>query len=110
MTSRQDLLQEDTYFRTMRLLDRNPQMTQRELARELGVSLGGINYCLRALVDKGWVKIQNFQSSPRKLAYAYLLTPKGIAQKAALAAIFLKRKMREFDALKAEIDSLQREI
>lgn len=110
MVSRQDQLQEDTYFRVMRLLQDNPQMTQRELARELGLSLGGINYCLQALVEKGWVKIQNFQNNPSKLAYAYLLTPKGIAQKAMLTSSFLKRKMREFEALKAEIQSLQKEL
>jgi EPS-associated MarR family transcriptional regulator len=107
MPSRQDQLQEDTYFRVMRLLQEDPGMTQREMARRLGVSLGGINYCLQALVDKGWVKIQNFQRSPRKMAYAYLLTPNGLASKAALTARFLQRKMQEFEALKAEIQSLQ---
>ena len=107
MPSRQDQLQEDTYFRVMRLLQEDPGMTQREMARRLGVSLGGINYCLQALVDKGWIKIQNFQRSERKMAYAYLLTPSGLASKAALTARFLQRKMQEFEALKAEIQSLQ---
>lgn len=107
MTSRQDQLQEDTYFRVMRLLEANPDMTQREMARRLGVSLGGVNYCLQALVDKGWIKIQNFQRSPTKMSYVYLLTPKGLASKATLTARFLQRKMQEFDALKAEIQSLQ---
>lgn len=84
-------------------------MTQRELAATLGISLGGANYCLQALLNKGWVKIHNFQSSKRKLAYAYLLTPVGIAQKAALTGRFLKRKMEEYEHLRAEIDRLQQE-
>lgn len=107
MTSRQVNLQEDTNFRVLRLLQDDPNMTQRELARALGISLGGLNYCLQALLDKGWVKIHNFQNSKRKLAYAYLLTPTGIAEKAALTGRFLMRKMREYEALKAEIESLQ---
>ena len=107
MTSRQSTLQEDTNFRVLRLLQENPNMTQRELAAKLGISLGGANYCLQALLNKGWVKIHNFQSSKRKLAYAYLLTPVGIAQKAALTGRFLKRKMEEYALLKVEIESLQ---
>lgn len=82
-------------------------MTQRELARALGISLGGLNYCLQALLEKGWVKIHNFQNNKRKWAYAYLLTPKGIAEKAALTGRFLKRKMLEYEALKAEIESIR---
>jgi EPS-associated MarR family transcriptional regulator len=110
MTSRQDQHQEDIYFRVMRLLQENPQMTQRELARALGISLGGVNYCMKALITKGWIKIQNFRNSHDKLAYTYLLTPKGIAEKAALTTSFLKRKMQEFDGLKAEIQSLQQDL
>ena len=110
MAGRQDQHQEDTYFRVMRLLQENPRLTQRELARELGVSLGSINYCLQALIELGWIKTQNFRSSANKLNYAYLLTPKGLAHKAALTTEFLKRKMVEFEALKAEIQSLQREL
>jgi EPS-associated MarR family transcriptional regulator len=109
MPSRQIKLQEDTNFRVLRLLQDNPNITQRELAKALGISLGGLNYCLRALLDKGWVKVHNFQRSERKLAYAYLLTPAGIAQKAALTGRFLKRKMEEYEALKAEIESLRHE-
>ena len=108
MTSRQINLQEDTNFRVLRLLQENPNISQRQLADTLGISLGGLNYCLKALLDKGLVKIHNFQSSKRKLAYAYLLTPSGIAAKAALTGRFLKRKMGEYEALKAEIESLQR--
>ena len=93
----------------MRLLSDNPRMTQRELARELGISLGGVNYCLKALVDKGWVKMENFSKSDRKLNYAYLLTPKGMAGKARLTNHFLRRKLTEYEALKEEIEELRRE-
>lgn len=109
MSSRQAQQQEDTYFRVMRILDENPQITQRELADQLGVSVSGLNYCLKALVQKGWVKIQNFSQSKNKIGYAYLLTPTGLAQKAALTSSFLKRKMAEYEALKAEIESLKAE-
>jgi EPS-associated MarR family transcriptional regulator len=100
---------ENTHFKVLRLLQANPQMNQRELSKELGVSLGKTNYCLKALLDKGMLKMQNFQSSKRKLAYAYLLTPAGLAEKAALTGRFLQRKMSEFEQLKAEIESLQKE-
>jgi EPS-associated MarR family transcriptional regulator len=100
---------ENTHFKVLRLLESNPQMNQRELAQALGVSLGKTNYCLKALLDKGMLKMQNFQSNKRKLAYAYLLTPSGMAEKAALTGRFLQRKMSEFEQLKAEIESLQKE-
>lgn len=109
MSSRQTKLQEDAQFRVLRLLQENPDITQRELADHLGISLGGTNYCLRALIEKGLVKIQNFQSSANKLGYAYLLTPRGIAAKAALAARFLKRKTQEYELLRQEIEILKRE-
>ena len=85
-------------------------MTQRELAKALGISLGGVNYCLKALMDKGWVKMQNFSANERKLSYAYLLTPAGVAEKLALTARFLKRKIQEYEDLKAEIDALQSDM
>ena len=107
MPSRQSKLQEDTNFRMLRLLQGNPSITQREMAKTLGISLGGLNYCLQALLDKGMIKIHNFQSSQRKLAYAYLLTPSGIAEKAELTGRFLQRKMDEYECLKSEIESLQ---
>ena len=100
---------EDIHFRVLRLLEANPAMQQRELADELGVSLGKTNYCLRALLDKGMLKMHNFQSSRRKLAYAYLLTPKGISEKASLTGRFLQRKMDEYAVLTAEIESLMRD-
>ncbi len=94
----------------MRLLQANPDLTQRELAQELGVSVGRLNYCLKALIDKGWVKMQNFSQSKNKFGYVYILTPTGMAEKAALTSRFLKRKMCEYEALKAEIDALQNEV
>ncbi len=106
MTSRQAKLQEDTYYRVMRLLEENPDLTQRELAEKLGVSVGGLNYCLKALTEKGLVKMQNFANSKNKFGYVYVLTPSGIAEKAKLTSNFLKRKMEEYEALKAEIDAL----
>ena len=100
---------QEAHFRVLRLLEGNPQMNQRDLAAAAGVSLGKTNYCINALLDKGLIKVQNFKSSKRKLAYAYLLTPAGIAEKAALTQRFLTRKMEEYDALKAEIEQLKQE-
>ena len=101
---------EERHLKALRLLQQNPEMTQRELAQALGVSLGAANYCLKALVEKGWVKLENFQKNPNKLGYLYLLTPMGIAAKAQLTAGFLRRKMAEYEALRAEIDQLQAEV
>ena len=100
---------ENIHFRVLRLLEANPAMNQRDLADALGVSLGKTNYCLKALLDKGMLKMQNFQNSKKKLAYAYLLTPAGIAEKAALTQRFLKRKIEEYEFLKAEIEQLKQE-
>jgi EPS-associated MarR family transcriptional regulator len=110
MTSRQAQIQEDTYFRVMRILQENPDLTQRELAERLGVSVGGLNYCLKALMDKGWVKMQNFHNSKNKFKYVYLLTPHGISEKVAMTSRFLERKMQEYETLKAEIDSLRKAV
>lgn len=110
MSSRQARLQEDTCFRVMRILQTDPDLTQRELAERLDVSLGALNYCLKALVAKGWVKVQNFSQSKNKFKYIYLLTPTGIARKAELTGRFLRRKMDEYEALKAEIDALKNEV
>ena len=98
--------QQDIRFRVLRLLQARPELTQREIARELGVSLGRVNFCLRALVDKGLVKIRNFQNSKNRTAYLYLLTPKGICAKMALTEAFLKRRLAEYRALRAEIQGL----
>lgn len=102
--------QEDTRFRVLRLLEENPEMSQRQIADALSISLGGVNYCVRALVDRGLVKVKNFSNGENKIAHAYLLTPKGITEKTTLAARFLKRKMQEYESLKAEIESLKTEL
>jgi len=103
MTSRRSATQEDTRYRVMSLLAENPDLTQRELAQKLGISLGGVNYCLNALMEKGWIKVQNFSQSKNKFGYAYVLTPLGLTEKVKLTARFLSRKMREYELLKAEI-------
>jgi EPS-associated MarR family transcriptional regulator len=110
MTSRQANQQEDTYFRVLHILHDSPVITQRELAEKLGVSVSGLNYCLKALIDKGWIKIQNFSNNKNKLGYSYLLTPAGIMQKASLTSSFLQRKMKEYEALKLEIKQLKQEV
>lgn len=110
MISRSAKIQEETHFRIMRLLQDNPDLTQRELADRLGMSVGSLNYCLNALIDKGFVKMANFQKSKNKFKYVYLLTPQGIAEKVALTSRFLKRKMQEYDALKLEIEALKSEV
>lgn len=107
MTSRRTKLQEDTHFRVLRLLKENPEMSQRELAAEVGVSVGGMHYVLNALIDKGLVKLGNFTAAEDKRRYAYVLTPKGIARKAALTRAFWVRKMEEYEVLKEEIEALQ---
>ena len=107
MTRRQTHIQEDTHFRIMRILQDNPDLTQRELADKLGMSVGGLNYCLNALIDKGLVKIENFSQSKNKFGYVYLLTSKGILEKITLTSKFLQRKQAEYEALKAEIESLK---
>jgi EPS-associated MarR family transcriptional regulator len=109
MTSRQAKLREDTYFRLMRILQENPDLTQRELAERLGISVGGLNYCLKALMEKGLVKMKNFANSKNKFRYVYVLTPKGMAEKAVITHRFLRRKMEEHEALKAEIEALKTE-
>ncbi|MBQ08115.1 MAG: MarR family EPS-associated transcriptional regulator [Roseobacter sp.] len=110
MTSKRSKLQEDTSFRVLRLLQKNPEMSQRELARVTGVSVGGMHYVLSALIDKGLVKLGNFTASSDKRRYAYVLTPKGIARKAALTRAFLTRKMQEYEALKCELEQLNLEL
>jgi EPS-associated MarR family transcriptional regulator len=92
------------------MLQENPDMTQREIAEKLGISTSGLNYCLKALIDKGWVKVQNFSQSKNKFGYIYVLTPQGIAEKALLASRFLKRKMAEYEQLQSEIEDLKLEM
>lgn len=110
MSNRQTHIQDDVHFQIMRILQANPDLTQRELARMLGMSVGSLNYGLNALIDKGYVKMANFSKSKNKFKYVYLLTPQGIAEKMALTSRFLKRKMDEYDALKLEIEALKAEV
>ncbi len=91
------------HFNVLRKIQNRPNSTQRELAEELGFSLGKLNYCLRALQNKGLVKIENFKKNPNKLNYFYVLTPKGISEKTKLTINFMKRKMKEYDELKKEL-------
>jgi EPS-associated MarR family transcriptional regulator len=104
------MLDDQTRFRLLRLLTEHPEMSQRELALALGLSLGKTNYCLRALIDKGWVKAQNFRNSQHKLAYAYVLTPAGMRAKIRTTTDFLRRKQEEYRQLEREIAELRREI
>ena len=101
---------EESHLQVLRILQSNPELNQRGLALKLGVSLGKINYCLKALLKRGCIKVQNFQNSRNKLAYAYILTPAGISVKAELTALFLKRKIAEYEALNHEIGQLEREL
>jgi len=103
------MLDKSTHYGLLKTLEENPGLSQRDLAKKLGVSLGKVNFCLNALVKKGSVKINNFRNSDNKLAYAYLLTPSGVEQKARMTVQFLKYKMQEYERLRAEIAELQRE-
>ena len=102
--------QEEIQFEVLRRLHQTPQVSQRALAKDLGVGLGTINFCFQALVEKGLVKMQNFSQSKNKLRYAYLLTPAGVAEKSKLTAEFLKRKVAEYETLQAEIEKLKAEM
>jgi len=97
-------------LRVLRALEANPELSQRQLAAELGVSLGGVNYALKALMGRGFVKADNFRKSGNKVAYLYVLTPRGVAEKAALAKAFLGRKLEEYEVLKQEIQALEGEV
>jgi EPS-associated MarR family transcriptional regulator len=110
MTKALKSIDPDVHFRVLHLIEEEPALTQRELAQKLGISLGGVNYCLKALIEIGHIKAGNFSKNPNKSIYLYLLTPKGIAEKAKLTAGFLKRKMVEYYALKKEIDAIQSKL
>ena len=101
---------QEIHLKVLRQLENDPEITQRVLAKELGVSLGKANYCLKALIDKGLVKVANFKNSNNKSAYIYLLTPKGIEEKSRITIHFLKRKIDEYEELRREIDELQQEV
>lgn len=110
MTSRQAKLQEETYFRVMRILQENAYFAQCDLAEKLGIGVGVLNYCLKALAGKGLVKMKNFANSKNKFGYIYVLTPIGTAEKPAISHRFLQRKMDERDALKAGVEALKSEV
>jgi EPS-associated MarR family transcriptional regulator len=103
------VLTDEYRFKILRILEEDPDISQRDLARVLGISLGRANFCLQALIEKGWIKVNNFKNSNNKQAYMYLLTRRGIAEKARVTARFLERKMAEYEALRREIEQLQRE-
>jgi EPS-associated MarR family transcriptional regulator len=100
---------DETHYRLLKLIESNPEMSQRDLADAMGVSLGKLNYCLRAVMERGLVKVKNFKANPNKRIYAYYLTPKGAEEKTKITARFLKRKMAEYEQLKEEIKRLKRE-
>jgi EPS-associated MarR family transcriptional regulator len=103
------MLDETTSYGLLKSLEENLGLSQRDLAKRLGVSLGKVNFCLNALAEKGSIKINNFRNSDNKLAYAYLLTPHGVEQKARMTVQFLRNKLQEYEQLRLEIEVLQRE-
>ncbi|NBC49780.1 MAG: MarR family EPS-associated transcriptional regulator [Gammaproteobacteria bacterium] len=103
-------MNDETHYRLLRLREARPEISQRQLANELGVSLGKANYCLQALFAKGWIKAEHFKNSRNKRAYCDLLTPEGIERKAKIAVRFLQRKTAEFEAIQQEIEQLRQEV
>ena len=103
------MLTDEYRYRILKLLETDPQASQRRIADELGISLGRVNFCLQALVEKGLVKVNNFRNSDNKRAYLYLLTPRGIEEKTVVTARFFRRKLDEYEALKRELEELRRE-
>lgn len=104
------MLTDEYRYKILRLVESNPQISQREIAKQLGISLGKANFCLKALIEVGMVKVSNFRNSKKKLAYMYLLTPSGIEAKSAITLRFLKRKIEEHDALLKELEELRKEV
>ena len=103
-------MNEEVTHKLFTLLEHDPNLSQRELAREMGISLGKTNYCLKGLMERGWLKAHNFKNSNNKIAYAYILTPTGISEKAKITARYLKRKVHEYEALKIEIEKLRQQV
>ena len=103
------MIKKEIHLDLLRKLEVSPELTQRELSKDMGVSLGKINYCMQKLIEKGWVKISNFSNNPSKVSYIYLLTPKGIEQKGRLTIAFLKIKLEEYEVLKNEINKLKQD-
>lgn len=104
------MLTDEYRYKILKLVDSNPEISQREIAKQLGISLGKANFCLKALIEVGMVKASNFRNSKNKLAYMYLLTPSGIETKSAITLRFLKHKVEEHDALLKEIEELRKEV
>ena len=102
-------LKDELAYKLLKLIEEEPHLSQREIAQKMGVSLGKTNYCLKALIDKGFIKLQNFYNNKKKSAYIYFLTPKGIEEKAAVTYRFLQRKIEEYEKIKIEIESLKNE-
>ena len=102
-------MKDEIAYKLLKLIENEPHLSQREIAQQMGVSLGKTNYCLKALIDKGFVKIRNFYNNDKKSAYIYFLTPQGIEEKAEVTFRFLQRKLQEYDAIKAEIENLEME-
>jgi EPS-associated MarR family transcriptional regulator len=103
------MLTDEVRFKLLKIFEADPNLSQRDLARELGISLGKVNYCVNSLVEKGWIKVTNFKNSKNKSAYMYLLTSRGIEEKAGITARFLQRKLQEHAALTAEIEQIRDE-
>jgi len=110
LNDKEPLLNDETRYRLLKLLESSPEVSQRVLARKMGVSIGKVNYCLRALMEKGWVKVKNFSRNPRKRIYAYYLTTQGAEEKLLVTARFLERKMVEYEEIRREIARLKQEI
>jgi EPS-associated MarR family transcriptional regulator len=103
-------MDQEIHLKVLRQLEENSDITQRQLAQQLGVSLGKANYCLKALIDKGFIKARNFKNSDNKRAYLYVLTPRGIEEKSRISVSFLRRKLEDFEALRSEIEEVQAEV
>ncbi len=110
MSNRQQILMDEARYQLLKLLNDNPDLSQRELAEALEISLGKTNYCIRAFIEKGWIKVVNFRNSRRRVGYLYKLTPKGIAEKSRATQRFLSRKIEEYKRLESEIEALRQEV
>jgi EPS-associated MarR family transcriptional regulator len=104
------MLTDEVRYKLLGLLEANPKLSQRDVARELGVSLGKVNYCLKLLIEKGLIKATNFKNSKNKVAYMYLMTPRGIEEKAGVTLRFLQRKIREYEELGVDIERIRQEV
>ena len=100
-------LQDEIAYKLLKLIEAEPHLSQRDIAKKMGVSLGKTNYCLKALIDKGFIKFQNFYNNKKKTTYIYLLTPRGIEEKAAVTYRFLQRKLEEYENIKVEVENLK---